>query len=265
VINGLSVLAIVPARGGSKGIPLKNLREVGGRSLVARVGDVVALVPEIDRTVVSTDHQGIAQHAIMTGMSVLWRPGHLAGDAVGDIAVLMHALSGIEKIEGWYYDVVVMLQPTSPLRTPEQVSATIRKLVDEKWDAVWTVSETDSKTHPLKQLHVEGGLLDYYDDNGADIIARQQLKPVYHRNGIAYAMTRECIMDQRSVMGRKTGAIVTEGHHVSIDTEWDLQIAELALRTSSPQAILRQKDGKDNRASGPSLGTPVDRLRAERV
>jgi CMP-N,N'-diacetyllegionaminic acid synthase len=265
VINGLSVLAIVPARGGSKGIPLKNLREVGGRSLVARVGDVVALVPEIDRTVVSTDHHGIAQHAIMTGMSVLWRPAHLAGDRIGDIAVLLHALNGIEKIEGWYYDIVVMLQPTSPLRTPEQVSATIRKLVDENWDAVWTVSETDSKAHPLKQLHVEGGLLDYYDQDGASIIARQELMPVYHRNGIAYAMTRDCILDQRSVMGRKTGAIVTEGHHVSIDTEWDLQIAELALRTSSPQAILRQKDGKDNRASGPSLGTPVDRLRAERV
>ncbi len=104
-----------------------------------------------------------------------------------------------------------------------------RMLVDGGWDSVWTVSPTDSKAHPLKQLTVTGGRLDYYDQGGAAILARQQLKPVYHRNGIAYAMTRECLLEQRSIKGKRSGALVVEGEHVSIDTEWDLALVEFLL------------------------------------
>ncbi len=224
------ILAVVPARSGSKGIPLKNLREVGGRSLVARVGDVMREVFEIDRAVVSTDHEGIAKAAEDAGIAAPFRrPKPISGDQIGDIDVLTHALEAMEAIDGRRYDIVVMLQPTSPLRTAADVSATIRMLVEGGWDSVWTVSPTDSKAHPLKQLSVTGGALDYYDPDGAAILARQQLKPVYHRNGIAYAMTRACLLDQRSIKGTRTGALVVEGEHVSIDTEWDLALVEFLL------------------------------------
>jgi CMP-N,N'-diacetyllegionaminic acid synthase len=224
------VLAVVPARGGSKGIPLKNLREVGGRSLIARVGDVMREVPEIDRAVVSTDHEGIAKAAEDAGIAAPFRrPEPICGDHIGDIDVLTHALETTEAIDGQRYDIVVMLQPTSPLRTAADVSATIRMLVDGGWDSVWTVSPTDSKAHPLKQLTVESGALDYYDPGGAAIVARQQLKPVYHRNGIAYAMTRECLVEQHSIKGKRPGALVVEGEHVSIDTAWDLALVEFLL------------------------------------
>jgi CMP-N,N'-diacetyllegionaminic acid synthase len=224
------ILAVVPARGGSKGIPLKNLREVGGRSLMARVGDVMREVPEIDRAVVSTDHEGIAKAAEDAGIAAPFRrPEPICGDHIGDIDVLTHALETTEAIDGQRYDIVVMLQPTSPLRTAADVSATIRMLVDGGWDSVWTVSPTDSKAHPLKQLTVESGALDYYDLGGAAIVARQQLKPVYHRNGIAYAMTRECLVEQHSIKGKRLGALIVEGEHVSIDTEWDLALVEFLL------------------------------------
>lgn len=224
------ILAVVPARGGSKGIPLKNLREVGGRSLMARVGDVMREVPEIDRAVVSTDHEGIAKAAEDAGIAAPFRrPEPICGDHIGDIDVLTHALETTEAIDGQRYDIVVMLQPTSPLRTAADVSATIRMLVDGGWDSVWTVSPTDSKAHPLKQLTVESGALDYYDPGGAAIVARQQLKPVYHRNGIAYAMTRECLVEQHSIKGKRPGALIVEGEHVSIDTEWDLALVEFLL------------------------------------
>lgn len=230
MIAGLSVLTVVPARGGSKGIPLKNLRTVGGRSLVARVGDVIAQAPEIDRAVVSTDHTGIARAAEEAGIAAPFlRPEALSGDFVGDREVLTHALEATEEIDGRRYDIVVMLQPTSPLRTPAQVSATIRMLVDGGWDSVWTVSPTDSKAHPLKQLTVVDGALGYYDPAGAAIVARQQLAPVYHRNGVAYAMTRACLLDQRTIKGARAGALVIEGEHVSIDTEWDLAVVEFVL------------------------------------
>ena len=97
MIAGRSVLAVVPARGGSKGIPLKNLREVGGRSLVARVGDIVKQVPEIDRAVVSTDHAEIAKVAMAAGLDApFMRPDSISGDRIGDYDVLWQALQATE-------------------------------------------------------------------------------------------------------------------------------------------------------------------------
>ena len=151
----------------------------------------------------------------------------MAGDRIGDLEVLTHALHATEKLDGRKYDIVVMLQPTSPFRKPDQVSACIRMLVEGNWDAVWTVSPTDSKSHPFKQLLIgEADELDLYDSAGAQIIARQQLEPVYHRNGIAYAFTRECLMEQKTIRGQRTGALVIKEPCVNIDTEWDLELAE---------------------------------------
>ena len=237
MIQGLSVLAVVPARGGSKGVPLKNLREVAGRSLVARVGDVIADVPEIDRAVVSTDHAGIAKAAEEAGIAApFMRPENISGDFIGDLDVLTHALQASEEIDGRRYDIVVMLQPTSPLRTAAQVSATIRMLVEGNWDSVWTVSPSDSKAHPLKQLKVADGAMDYYDPAGSQIIARQQMGTVYHRNGIAYALKSECLLGQRTIKGQRSGALIIEGHHVSIDTEWDFKLVEFVLEHMGPEA-----------------------------
>jgi CMP-N-acetylneuraminic acid synthetase len=181
----------------------------------------------IDRAVVSTDHPEIARVAAEAGLAAPFlRPEEISGDRVSDARVLSHALLEVERLDDATYDIVVMLQPTSPLRGPEHVMDTIRMLADGGWDAVWTVSETDSKEHPLKQLTVNEGLLDYYDPRGAEIIARQQLTPVYHRNGVAYAMTRRCLVENGSIKGERTGALVIHGHMVSIDTLWDLELAE---------------------------------------
>jgi len=239
VISELNVLAVVPARGGSKGIPLKNLREVGGRPLVARVGDVIRKVHEIDRAVVSTDHPGIAQVANEAGIdSPFLRPEGISGDTIGDIDVLTHALAATETVDRRQYDIVVMLQPTSPLRTPRQVSATIRMLVEGGWDSVWTVSPTDPKAHPLKQLTVgEGRSLGYYDPRGAEVVARQQLAPLYHRNGIAYAMTRACLVEQHTIKGRRAGALIIDGEHVSIDSEWDIALVEWLLARRAAEQV----------------------------
>lgn len=231
MIAGRRVLAVVPARGGSKGIPLKNLRPVLGVPMVARVGEVVRSVPAIDRSVVSTDHEEIARVAEAAGIAAPFRrPPELSGDRIGDWDVLAHALGEAEQLDGVIYDIVVMLQPTSPLRRPEHVRAAIEMLVEGGWDAVWTLSETDSKEHPLKQLTVADGELDYYDPAGKAITARQQLKPVYHRNGIAYAITRNCLLNQGSIKGPRAGGLILDGHFVSIDTEWDIALVEFIMR-----------------------------------
>jgi CMP-N,N'-diacetyllegionaminic acid synthase len=227
MINGQRILVVCPARGGSKGIPLKNLQPFLGVPLVARVGHLVAEIPGIDRAVVSTDSEAIAVVAKESGLEVpFYRPESLSGDRISDLEVLSHALVEMERLDVVNYDILVMLQPTSPLRRAEHVMDTIEMLINGGWDAVWTVSETDSKDHPLKQLTVSDGRLDYYDEDGKQIIARQQLVPVYHRNGVAYAIRRDCLLDQKSIKGERTGALVLEGNMVSIDTYWDLELAE---------------------------------------
>ena len=229
------MLAVGPARGGSKGITLKNLRPVGGVPLVALAGRVIHAVPEIDRAVVSTDHIEIARVAEEAGIAAPFlRPEGLSGDRIGDLDVLSHALQTMERLDGVVYDVVVMLQPTSPLREQGHVSDCIHMLVDGGWDAVWTVSETDSKGHPFKQLTIApDGALDYWDQRGTQIIARQQLTPLYHRNGIAYAITRDCLLNQKTIKGARTGALLIKGEHVSIDTEWDLALVDWILKQKS--------------------------------
>jgi CMP-N,N'-diacetyllegionaminic acid synthase len=227
LIHNQKILAVCPARGGSKGIPLKNLVPFLGVPLVARVGNLVSEIPMIDRAIVSTDHPEIAEIARQSGLDApFFRPETLSGDRISDAQVLIHAIQEMERIDKVQYDLVVMLQPTSPLRRKEHVVQAIEMTVQEQWDAVWTVSETDSKHHPLKQLQVQDGQLNYYDPAGNQIIARQQLTPLYHRNGVAYVLTRPCLLNKNTIWGTRTGALVLHEHLISIDTMWDLQLAE---------------------------------------
>ena len=226
MINNLKILTVIPARVGSKGIPLKNLSLIGDKSIVELAAIVASKITLLDRIIVSTDSQKIADAAIKGGASApFMRPDYLSGDQISDLEVLTHALNEMELKDSCVYDLIIMLQPTSPLRTELQVIQTIEKLIAKDFDAVWTISETDTKSHPLKQLIIDEETVNYYDKDGKDIIARQQLKPVYHRNGIAYAITRNCLINKKSIMGDKTGYLICEGNNISIDTESDLDFA----------------------------------------
>lgn len=227
MIDNRRVLAVVPARGGSKGLPGKNLRTIRGIPLVALAGYVAGQVTEIDRAVVSTDSPEIAQIAEQAGLSAPFvRPTEIAGDLIGDVDVLIHALLATEAFDGCQYDIIVMLQPTSPLRSANDVRACIEMLAANDAESVWSVSPSDKKYHPLKQLRVNGGRLSYYDSRGPTIIARQQLDDLYTRNGVAYVLSRACLVERRALMGERAFACVTESPQVSIDTAADLAVAE---------------------------------------
>lgn len=230
MLNDRKVLAVVPARGGSKGVTLKNLRQIAGVPLVGWAARIASGLPEIDRSVVSTDHPGIADAAIQYGLEAPFlRPLELSGDRISDWEVLVHALNIMEQIDATSYDVVLMLQPTSPLRSVEDVRRTLQMLVSGNYDSVWTVSETDLKYHPLKQLVINDGCLDFFDPRGASVIARQQLSPVYHRNGVAYAITRQCLLEQSTIKGANTAGCIITDPQVSIDTEEDIIAVEKYL------------------------------------
>ena len=218
------ILAVVPARGGSKGVRLKNLFPLCGKPLLAYTAEVVHQSEYFDRAVVSTDHAQIAEIARENGLQVVHRPEELSGDRIGDWDVLNHALLEAERADGVLYDVVVMLQPTSPLRKAAHVRATVEKCVNENWDAVWTVSPTDLKYHPLKALVLDqSGAMNLYDERGQQVIARQQLQPIYHRNGVAYALTRDCLVQQKTILGQKWSAVIIEEPQISIDTLEDFE------------------------------------------
>ena len=227
--DGQRILAVVPARGGSKGVPKKNIQPIQGVPIVARVGHLIQQLPEIDRAVVSTDDPVIAETAEQSGLAAPWmRPESLSGDRLGDLDVLTHALQACEAADATRYDIVLMLQPTSPMRTAAHVRQTYQALVDDNRDAVWTVSATDPKYHPRKQLEWDETTLRYHSQDGDQVIARQQLDTLYHRNGAAYAFTRDCLVEQRAILGNNTGAVVTEDM-VSIDTWFDFRLVEFLL------------------------------------
>ena len=233
------VLAIVPARGGSKGIPLKNLKTVAGKSLLARTLELAQGVPEITDICVSTDHSEIRTVALgFDGVAVIDRPEELSGDRVADSPVLQHATAEMEKSSGRPFDVVVMLQVTSPLRTIDDVRESIAILVTTGCDAVWTVSPTELHFHPLKQLVLDNdSTMRLFDDRGLQIIARQQLTPVFHRNGSCYALRRDFLMNADSLFSpHSSRAVKSKGERVNIDTEEDLLRAEQILlhREGSP-------------------------------
>jgi CMP-N-acetylneuraminic acid synthetase len=261
--EGRRILVVVPARGGSKGVKLKNLEPVGGVPLVARVGELVRELDWVDRAVVSTDHPEIARVAADSGLDdPFQRPADLSGDEVGDREVLAHALEATEADDGEHYDVVVMLQPTSPLRRAEHVTASVDKLIGGGFDSVWTVSPTDSKSHPLKQLVLEEDRLDHWDPEGARIVARQQLRPVHHRNGAAYAITRECLLGQQSILGKRASALVIEEPMLSIDTREDFARVEelLAARNGTAAGLPRRRV-----IFQPLRGRPLHRLLWKRL
>ncbi len=232
MFKGRTILVVVPARGGSKGVPLKNLHPLLGRPLLAHTAELVRKLTFVDRAVVSTDHPKIAEVAVAWGLAAPFvRPPELSGDLIGDTEVLCHALLASEQADGRTYDVVVMLQPTCPLRQPGHVEASVARLVDGSWDSVWTVTRTDLKYHPLKQLAIgPDGDLTLFDGRGRGVVARQQLRPTYTRNGASYALTRSCLLDQKTTLGGRSSAVIVEGPMVSIDTLDDFAAVEAVLR-----------------------------------
>ena len=237
------ILAVVPARGGSKGIKLKNLKKINGKSLIQIVSEVILKSKIFTNAVVSTDNNLIRKEALKFGLDVPFiRPKSLSGDFISDVEVLRHALKKSESFYKVQYDYIMMLQPTSPLRTKKDLLKLASMMNKKKYDAIWTISETDLKFHPLKQLKIKDDFLNFWDSKGKNIIARQQLNSVYHRNGVGYIISRECLVKKNSIKGSKTGFLLIKTPQISIDTTEDLKKA-ISDAKSGQAEIRNDKDG----------------------
>ncbi len=228
--NGSRVLAVVPARGGSKGIPGKNLREVGGRSLVARCGDLCLALPWLDRAVLSTDDDAIAAAGIAAGLDVPFRrPPELAGDGALSVDMWRHAWLQCERIDG-RYDLSILLEPTSPLRQPADIEATVSALVDSHAAAAATVSVVPGHYTPHKTLVVDAqGRVGFFLADGARHTLRQSIPRFHHRNGICYAVRRDTLIERRHIIEEDCVAVVIDRPVINIDEPLDLELAEFLL------------------------------------
>lgn len=232
----MHVLGLITARGGSKGIPRKNLVECGGRPLLAWTCEAARDARSLTRVVISTDDSEIADVARTAGIEVPFlRPAELASDTASSIAVAQHAMDMLEA-SGPQIDVLVLLQPTSPLRTAAHIDAAFKLLVNGA-DSVVSVVEVPHRYRPWSQLRLEGGSLRTVQAAQAGPVLRRQDQPVlYARNGPAVVVSRRDVLERGVFYGERcVPFVMSAADSIDIDEAFDLEMADwlLARRAGS--------------------------------
>lgn len=233
--EGPAVLAVIPARGGSKGLPGKNIRPFAGLPLIAHTVLFAKMCPEINRCVVSTDSQEIADTAMEYGADVPFiRPLELGRDDVPLEPVLRHALEYAEREGAARYDMILLLDPTSPARATADVTGALRRMRDcPSANGIWGVSQPDF--NPIWHCVVErDGFMADLVDGGSAYHRRQDVPPVYRINGSLYIWRTELVRSEANSWRRTGQHLIYELpdiRAISIDTEEDFQRAELLVKS----------------------------------
>lgn len=232
MIEGHKILAIIPARGGSKGVPGKNIRMVNGKPLIAYSIEQASLSLYIDRAIVSTDDSEIISVARAWGGDVPFvRPASLAKDDSESITTVEHALM---EIPG--YDLVVLLQPTSPLRRTSDIDECIKSCVDSNSPACVSLSETPQSPYWMFTLDDNKNLVPVIKADSLPL-RRQDLPSVYAINGAVYVARTDWIMTTKAFITDQTsGYLMPVNRSLDIDTEEDFELLDLILRKKNEKA-----------------------------
>jgi CMP-N-acetylneuraminic acid synthetase len=228
---GRKVLAVVPARGGSKGIPRKNLCKLGGLSLIGHAARTARSLAWIDRAVLTTDDEEMAEEGRRHGLAVPFRrPAELASDTAGAYATWRHAWLESERCFGERFDVSVLLQPTTPLRRPADVERTVAVLIEGGHAAAVTVGRVPSDFLPERCLTLgDDGRLRFCLPQGGWLARRQDAAPAFYRDGTCYARTRQSLIENARDVEDDCAGVVVEGFVANIDEPFDLELAEFVL------------------------------------
>jgi len=226
-----NIVAVITARGQSKGIPGKNLRPLAGKPLIAWTIEAARASKLLNRIIVSTDDDRIAEVAREYGAEVpFMRPAELAADHTPHLDVMLHAIKWIEEQPGGGCDYVMLLQPTSPFRTADDIDTAI-KLASAK-QAVAVVSVCEVARHPyLMKRILENGMIEDMFDVKIAYLRRQALPACYSLNGAIYLNRPEVLQSEKVFSPKGTYAyIMPHERSFDIDTFWDLYVAELIMR-----------------------------------
>ena len=220
--KGRRFLAVIPARGGSKGLKRKNIRFLAGKPLLAYAVSHALAVPEIDLTVVSSDDAEILEIGKAAGAAPVLRPKKLAGDRARTEDALLHALDAVEKISG-AFDFVVTLEPTHPFRAASTVKRAIDLVCAGRYDSCMTLTEDRT---------------DFWRKKGKTFARlfpnaprrRQEREPLYKENSLVYVTSTAVLRKKKFVLGAKPAFLVTpEAESLDIHTEGDLALAEAMM------------------------------------
>jgi CMP-N-acetylneuraminic acid synthetase len=232
------ILGLINARGGSKAVPRKNIKSLLGKPLIAYSIEAGLKAAKLDRVVVSTDDYEIAEVARCCGADVpFMRPAELATDTTLQIDVVLHALRTLADA-GEFYDIVVILQPTCPLRTPADIDGALELMEVTEADTVISVTEVQGQ-HPLTMYsELPDGLLEPLLKSNHAGVLRQQFPKIWWRNGSIYAVRTKTVLENGELYGEKV-----RGYHMPADRSANIDEPIDWVITA---ALLRHTFGKDN-------------------
>ena len=224
------VLGLVPARGGSKGVPDKNVRPLAGHTLLEYTSRAARESGVLDRVILSTDSPEIADAGRRSGLEVpFMRPAALAADDTAMLPVIHHALAEIGR-GGWSPDLIVLLQPTSPLRRPDHIRDAVNLLRGSSADSVVTVVEVPRHLSPDYVMRIEEGRLKPFLPDGARVTRRQDARAAYSRDGTVYAFRRATLERFGGIYGDDCRPLLIDSSEsLSIDSPSDWDEAERLL------------------------------------
>jgi len=232
------ILAIIPARGGSKGILGKNIVQVGGKPLIAWTIEAAFKSAVCDRVMVSTDDNEIAEVALKYDAEVPWfRPQELARDDSAVIDGLVYEVKRWESEENYIPDLIMLLQATSPLRTSEDIVSAVQLHKEKSASSVVSVCEAPSHPYLTKKIDENGHLSSFLSVPLAETqMNRQNFPPAYVLNGAIYLFERETLLNKKSLYGDPTFAYIMPYHQShDIDNHWDLNFIDM-LMNSDPMS-----------------------------
>lgn len=225
MINGKKILALIPARGGSKGVPRKNVKILGGKPLIAWTIEAANQSKYIDRVILSSEDEEIIEVAKKWGCDVPFiRPKKLSQDDTPSMEVILHA---IEQVKG--YDYVVLLQPTSPFRTTEDIDKCIEKCIENNQKSCVSIVEVSENPYWMYTV-TENEVLNPLIDNYGKYYQRQKLPKTYILNGAVYVASIEWLKQSKSFLSKNTISVeMTKEKSIDIDTMLDFKVASLLI------------------------------------
>lgn len=223
------ILVIIPARGGSKGLPGKNIRMLNNKPLISYAIEAAKGSQLVTKVIVSTDSERIAEVGRQYGAEVPFiRPAELATDTATSVDVAIHAIKHLKQYEDYSAEYIVLLQCTTPFITSEDIDGAIQKCINEEMDAI--VSVCESEVNPFWTVKFEGNRLKDIIEGGNAIAARQLLPQAYRLNGGLYGVKSEVFLKEGNFMPeRTTGYVMPNDRSIDIDTIEDFEMCEYIM------------------------------------
>ena len=232
-MKNIKVLGLINARGGSKGVPRKNIKLLCGKPLIAWSIEAGLNSKYVNKLVVSTDDSEIAEISRKYGADVPFlRPKELASDNSLQIDAIKHAIHFLEE-SGHYFDIILLLQPTTPLRKTADIDCSLKLLFEENADTVISITDVGGR-HPATcyKPYKAKQIVPYIESNMRGVL-RQEFDPIYWRNGAIYATKRNIIIHNNSLYGDSiVGYKMNEENSFNIDSQFDWNLTEAYIRAN---------------------------------